>query len=120
MALRWMLTLFMVGSGSLHFIVPDIFIGMIPDALPAPAALVYISGVFEILGGLGLILPATRRLAAWGLVALFLAVVPANVNMAVNHLPFGTHEVPSWALWARLPLQLLLIAWAYRFTKPDR
>ena len=93
---------------------------MMPAVLPAPWTLVYLSGVAEILGGLGLILPATRRLAAWGLIALFIAVFPANLNMAQNHLPLGTTEVPSWALWARLPLQLLLIWWAASFTRRDR
>lgn len=115
--LRWTLTVFMVFAGSLHFIVPDVYVSMMPSALPAHLALVYISGVCEMLGGLGLILPQTRRLAAWGLVALLVAVLPANINMAVNHLPLGKWETPVWALWARLPLQLLLIAWAYRFTR---
>jgi uncharacterized membrane protein len=118
-ALRWLLTIVMVGAGANHFLNPAPYLGMMPAALPAPEALVYISGVFEILGGLGLILPATRRLAAWGLIALFVAVFPANLNMAVNHLPLGTTEVPTWALWARLPLQLVAIAWAYWYTRPD-
>jgi len=118
-ALRWGLTIFMVGAGVNHFLVPETYDAMVPRALPAPALLVQISGVFEVLGGLGLILPATRRLAAWGLVALFVAVFPANINMAINHLPLGTHELPTWALWGRLPLQFLLIAWAYTFTRAD-
>jgi uncharacterized membrane protein len=118
--LRWVFTVVMVGAGANHFIDPETYIAMMPDLLPAHRALVYLSGIAEIAGGLGLILPATRRLAAWGLVALFVAVFPANVNMAVNQLPLGGMEVPAWALWARLPLQLLFIAWAYWFTKPDR
>jgi uncharacterized membrane protein len=77
-----------------------------------------LSGAAEILGGLGLILPATRRLAAWGLIALLVAVFPANVNMAINHLPLGTTHVPAWALWARLPLQVVMGAWVYLFTRP--
>ena len=117
---RWVLTIFMVGAGVNHFYNPAPYLGMMPAVLPAPLALVYVSGVAEILGGLGLIPPATRRLAAWGLIALFIAVFPANLNMAVNHLPLGTQALPSWALWARLPLQLLLIWWAATFTRPDR
>jgi len=117
---RWALTIFMVGAGVNHFRSPEPYVGMMPAVLPAPLALVYLSGVAEILGGLGLILPATRRLAAWGLIALFIAVFPANLNMALNHLPLGTVELPSWALWARLPLQLLLIWWAASFTRRDR
>jgi uncharacterized membrane protein len=119
LALQWLLTVFMVAAGLNHFISPAPYVAMMPDALPAPLALVYVSGVAEIAGGLGLILPATRRAAAWGLIALFVAVFPANLNMAINELPLGTMHVPTWALWARLPLQLVLIAWAYWFTRPD-
>jgi uncharacterized membrane protein len=118
--LRWLLTVFMVAAGANHFIAPAPYAAMIPDALPAHYALVYVSGVAEMLGGLGLIVPATRRLAGWGLVALFVAVFPANLNMAIHHLPLGTRVVPAWALWARLPLQAVLIAWAYRSSKEPR
>jgi uncharacterized membrane protein len=76
-----------------------------------------VSGVFEILGGVGLLVPATQRLAAWGLVALYVAVFPANVNMALHRIPLGKMEMPVWALWARLPLQGVLIAWAFWFTR---
>lgn len=117
-ALRWLLTAAMVAAGANHFIAPATYVAMMPAALPAHLALVYVSGVAEIAGGLGLILPATRRLAAWGLVALLLAVFPANVNMAIHHLPLGARAVPAWALWARLPLQALLIAWAWWYTRP--
>ena len=116
---RWILTLLMVGAGANHFLSPEPYVAMIPRALPAPWELVYISGVAEILGGLGLILPATRRLAAWGLIALFIAIFPANLNMAINHLPLGHYRLPDWALWARLPLQLVLIWWASSFTRRD-
>ena len=115
--LRWLLTVLMVVAGINHFVSPATYVGMMPSLLPAPLALVYISGIAEIVGGLGLILPATRRLTAWGLIALFVAVFPANVNMAVNHLRLGTSDVPIWALWARLPLQVVLIAWAWLFTR---
>ena len=118
--LRWLLTVVMVGAGVNHFIAPATYDAMMPDVLPAHRALVYLSGIAEIAGGLGLILPATRRLAAWGLVLLFVAVFPANVNMAINDLSLGSTTVPTWALWARLPLQLVFIAWAYWFTRPDR
>ncbi len=96
------------------------YVAMMPAALPWHLALVYISGVAEVAGGLGLLVPRTRRAAAWGLIALFIAVFPANVNMAVNELPLGTKAVPTWALWARLPLQLVLIAWAYAVRGPRR
>lgn len=120
LVLRWVLTVFMVAAGANHFVNPAPYLGMMPAELPASwhLALVYVSGVFEMLGGLGLIAAPTRRAAAWGLVALLLAVFPANVNMAVNHLPLGDSAVPAWALWARLPLQAVLIAWAWWFTRP--
>jgi uncharacterized membrane protein len=114
---RWALTVGMVGAGINHFLAPATYEAMMPDALPAHAALVAISGVAEILGGLGLILPATRRLAAYGLIALLIAVFPANINMALNDLPLGASRVPAWALWARLPLQLVLIWWTYRVSR---
>ena len=118
--LRWVLTVFMVGAGANHFVMPDTYVAMIPPSLPAPLALVYISGVAELAGGLGLILPATRRLAGWGIIALLLAVFPANLHMAIHHLPLGGHVVPAWALWARLPLQLVLIAWAALYARAPR
>jgi uncharacterized membrane protein len=118
--LRWLLTIVMVVAGANHFIDPATYVAMMPSALPWPLELVYVSGAFEILGGLGLIHPRTRRLAGWGLVALFIAVFPANVNMAVNHLPLAGRPVPEWALWARLPLQVVFILWAWWVARPSR
>jgi uncharacterized membrane protein len=115
--LRWLLTIVMVGAGLNHFLSPATYVAMMPEVLPAHLALVYVSGIAEMAGGLGLILPATRKLAAWGLVLLFLAVFPANLNMALNDLPLGGSAVPTWALWARLPLQIVFIAWAWWFTR---
>ena len=79
--LRWVLTVVFVGAGANHFLNPAPYLGMMPAELPASthAPLVYISGVFEILGGLGLILPATRRLAAWGLIAEFAGIFDDSV-----------------------------------------
>ena len=115
--LRWVLTIFMVGAGINHFRSPAPYLGMMPAELPHPELLVQLSGIAEILGGLGLILPQTRRLTAWCLIALFVAIFPANLNMALNHLPLGDQPVAPALLWARLPLQLVLIVWAYRYTK---
>jgi uncharacterized membrane protein len=80
-----------------------------------PRTLVAVSGFFEILGGVGLLVKRVQRAAAWGLVALFIAVFPANVNMAVNKI-FTDNP---WILWGRLPFQAVLIAWAWWFTRPD-
>jgi uncharacterized membrane protein len=118
--LRWLLTVIMVGSGVYHFAHPAPYIAMMPEALPAHRLLVYLSGAFEIAGGLGLILPQTRRLAAWGLVLLFLAVFPANINMAVNDIPLDGRPLPAWARWGRLPLQAGFIAWAWWYTRRER
>ena len=118
--LRWLLAAFMTAAGVNHFVSPEPYVAMMPAVLPAPLALVYLSGVAEIAGGVGLVPRRTRRLAAWGLVALLVAVFPANINMAVNELPLGDRTVPTWALWARLPLQLVLIAWAWLFTRDER
>jgi len=118
--LRWLLTLFMVAAGANHFVAPAAYLAMMPSALPVPGALVAISGVAEILAGRSLILPATRRLAGWGLIVIFVAIFPANVNMAVHQLPLGDRVVPSWALWARLPLQVVLVVWAYWCSQPAK
>lgn len=116
--LRWLLTVVMVAAGANHFLAAPTYVAMMPAEIPESwhLTLVYVSGIAEMLGGLGLILPATRRAAAWGLIALFVAVFPANVNMAVNHLKLGDSAVPAWALWARLPLQGVLVVWARWFT----
>ena len=118
--LRWAATAFFVGAGANHFVNPAPYLAMMPAELPTAwhGPLNVISGAAEILGGLGLILPATRRFAAWGLIALLIAVFPANVNMAMNELPLGTTHVPTWLLWARLPVQVVMVAWVYLFTRP--
>ena len=104
----------MTTVGVLHFVRPQGFVRIVPTFLPAPLALVYISGLAEIAGGLGLLWSRTRRLASWGLIALYIAVFPANMNMAVNHLQIdAAHPLPDWVLWARLPFQFAFIALAW-------
>jgi len=113
----WALAIAMIAIGVLHFVRPQPFVRIVPDYLPAPLALVYISGFFEILGGLGLLLPATRAWAAWGLIALYVAVFPANIHMLTHNISLDPKKpIPRWALWLRLPFQLVFIAWAYWFT----
>jgi uncharacterized membrane protein len=109
--LRGLIGMGMVAIGILHFARPEPFVRIVPRFLPAPLVLVYVSGFFEIAGGLGLLWSRTRRWAARGLIALYLAVFPANINMAINEIqltPGG--DIPSWAMWARLPLQAVIIA----------
>ena len=101
----------------MHFLVPRAFLAIVPDYLPDHLALVRISGLAEIAGGLGVLFPATRRPAAWCLAALLVAVFPANLWMAQNPSRFSS--IPAWALWARLPLQIPLIAWAWLYTRAE-
>ena len=114
-ALRWLLSAIMLYTGVMHFVKPEPFVKIVPDWLPAPRALVAVSGFFEILGGVGLQVPRVRKPAAWGLVALYLAVFPANVNMAIHKI----YTDNPWILWGRLPFQAVLIAWAWWYTRPD-
>ncbi len=108
----------MVAVGVRHFTHPEPFVRIVPPFLPAPEALVAISGVFEILGGVGVVIPATRRWAALGLIALFVAVFPANLYMAWENVQmFDDRVTPAWAAWARLPLQAVFIAWAWAIAK---
>jgi len=110
---RLVLAVAMIAVGVLHFVHPDGFVKIVPSFLPAPRALVLVSGFFEILGGLGLLHPRTRRSAAIGLIALYFAVFPANINMAMNDIqPAGGH-IPEVLLWLRLPLQIGLVALAW-------
>ena len=103
-------TLFIV-AGILHFVRTDIFASIVPPYLPAPKMLVYISGVFEIIGGLGLLIPQTRRMACWGLILLLIAVFPANLYMATDPEKFVDAGIPLWAIYLRLPFQGVLILW---------
>ncbi|MBK7862992.1 MAG: DoxX family protein [Archangiaceae bacterium] len=104
----------MMFAGLSHFLVPKTFELIVPRVLPFRRALVYLSGVAEAALGAGLLFPQTQALAAWGLIALFIAVFPANVSQALRKIPYG--KAPLWLTWARLPLQALLIAWAWAFT----
>ncbi|NUO52128.1 MAG: DoxX family membrane protein [Polyangiaceae bacterium] len=112
--LRYLLAALVAMVGITHFASPEPFVKMMPSIFPAPLVWVYLSGAAEV--GLGILLAwnATRRLAAFGMIALFCAVFPANINMAVNGIQLDPlNPIPTWALWARLPLQALLIAWAW-------
>ncbi|MBA3858605.1 MAG: hypothetical protein C0507_16990 [Cyanobacteria bacterium PR.3.49] len=104
-----------VGIGILHFTNTSTFTRIVPDFIPYPDWAVYISGVMEILGGVLMYFRKTRRFASYFLIVLLIAVFPANINMAVNHIDFG--KVPTVVLWARLPLQALLIYWVYQLRK---
>jgi uncharacterized membrane protein len=117
--LRVMLAICIIVVGTLHFAVPDPFVKIVPDYLPHHLALVYISGFFEILGGIGILVPPVSQAAAWGLVLLFIAVFPANINMAINEIDLPGIPDSSVLRWGRLPLQAVLIAWALWYTRAD-
>lgn len=106
-------TLFVV-AGFAHFRATGFFMRIMPPYLPHHRELVLVSGVFEILLGVALLIPATSRAAAWGLVALLIAVFPANIHLYQHRdqfpLPFAVHLL-------RLPAQGLLIWWAYAYTR---
>ena len=115
---RVILAAAMIAVGVTHFISPEGFVRIVPKALPAPLALVYVSGFFEALGGVGILIPRVRSAAGWGLVALYACVFPANINMAVNVIQIGDAHLPVWALWLRLPFQVLFMVCAWWCTRP--
>lgn len=120
--LRYVMGPLYVVAGILHFVVPELYVQIVPPILPAPMALVYLSGVAEIGVGAGLLVPRTRRYAAWATVLLLVAIFPANVYMAthgvvVDGLP-GSGDPSPLVRWGRLPLQGVLILWALWYTRP--
>ena len=98
---------FFIGAGILHFVLQDFFSSIVPPYFSNPEVLVRISGVFEILGGIGILIERIRQWAGYGLIALCVAVLPANIHMAMN--PDQFPDIPMVFLYARLPLQALII-----------
>lgn len=108
-----MALLYMI-AGIMHFQYPKVYFKIIPPLFKHKKWINWISGAAEIILAIGLVIPATRPLAAWGIIALLIAVFPANVY----HLQLGGAgmKIPKWILWLRLPFQGLLIYWAYLYT----
>ena len=107
------LAAFFTTTGVLHFVIPRSYEAMMPPSLPAHREAVIVSGIAEIAGGAAVLPPRTRRFARWWLLALLVAVFPANVHMALNPEQvrgLDLDRIPRWALWARLPLQPLAMA----------
>lgn len=113
--LRLLFGAFLIVAGVTHFTNPDFFTAIVPPYLPWPEMLVAVSGVAEIVIGVLLMVPATSRVAGWFAIALLIAVFPANIHMAMN--PQRYPDVPLSALLIRLPLQGVMIALAYWFTR---
>ncbi|WP_119841829.1 DoxX family protein [Salinibacter ruber] len=107
----YLIALLFAAAGTAHFVRPSAFARIVPPYLPAPYALVYVSGAAELLDALGVLVPGLRRYAGWGLILLALAVFPANVHMALH--PADFEGIPAWALYLRLPLQVALVGWIY-------
>ena len=107
-----------VAVGVTHFTHTEFFLDVMPPYLPAHLELVWLSGVFEVLGGLGLLVKRTRRFASLGLIALLVAVYPANIHMAMN--PGLYPSIDPWLLYARLPLQFVMLGWVYWSTLTRR
>ena len=112
------LSLFFINVGVDHFINPDFYLNIMPDYLPFHAEAVYLSGFFEILGGIVVLIPKLRDLARWGLISLLIAVFPANIYMAMNPNLFP--EFSLALLYFRLPLQFLFIFWVLKATEMVR
>lgn len=104
-------------AGVNHFASPDFYLAMMPPYLPAHLELVYLSGLCEIAGGLAVLPARTRRAGGWWLIAVLIGVFPANVHMALHPEQFP--DFPVWGLTLRLPLQFLLMAWAWWATQED-
>ena len=113
---RTLISLLFVAGGLNHFRSPALYAQIMPPYLPFPLALVYLSGVAEIAGGVGVAMPKTRRAAGWGLLALLLAIFPANVYMATDRVVPGNYQLSDALLWARLPLQFVLMFWVWSAT----
>lgn len=112
-----------VAAGLMHFVVPGLYAQIIPPVFPAPLTLVYLSGLAEIALGLGVMIPRTRRIAAWGLVALLIAIFPANIYMATSNVvlvgaPEFLSNPSTVGRWGRLPFQAVFILWAWWYTRP--
>ena len=112
------IALFFLTGGIAHFVVADFFIKAMPDYLAYHKELVLVSGVLEILGGIGILIPQTRLLAGYGLIALIIAVYPANINMALH--PEKYQNIAELMLYMRLPLQFILLWFVWWAIAPER
>ncbi len=119
---RWVLGLGFIAAGIPHLTATDSYLPVMPPWLPWPRELVLLSGAGEILGGLGALWPRerVRSAAGWGLVALLVAVFPANLHMALHDVPLGGRHLSPAVRWGRLPFQIVFIAWAWWATRPAK
>jgi uncharacterized membrane protein len=118
--IRTLLAMFMTVAGILHFTNPEFFVRIVPSIFPDPLLITWISGACELLLGPALIFRRTRYVAGLALMLFYVAVFPANLNMALHPAETGGGDLPAWALWLRLPLQGVLIALAWWVSRPDQ
>lgn len=111
-----LMSLFYTAAGINHFVNPNFYLRMMPPYLPLHLELVYLSGLIEVALGIAIAIPRVRHLAAWGIIALLIAVYPANIHMALHPELFP--EFSRLGLYLRLPVQILFIVWAYWYTSP--
>lgn len=97
-------------AGTSHFLNPAAYVKIMP---PHPLTMIYISGLAEIVGGIGLLISPLRKVAVFELIALLVAIFPANIYMAMNNIQVTSAAIPNWLLWARLPVQIVLAWWLW-------
>jgi uncharacterized membrane protein len=116
-----LLSAFYFSSGVLHFAKPENYLKIMPPNFPAPALLIALSGIAECALAIGVLVPKTRKLAAWGIVALLVAVFPANVYMYTHSVETGgaAYDVATGILYWRLWLQAGFVLWAYWHSRPE-
>jgi uncharacterized membrane protein len=121
LGLRILLGVFMILAGVRHFTHPDFYLQLMPPYIPAHKLMVDLSGVAEVVLGIGLLVPHAMisRLSAWGIIALLIAIFPANIHVYLHREEIFP-DVPAALHLIRLPLQGLLILWAWWFTRPPR
>jgi uncharacterized membrane protein len=118
LVLLWVMAAFYVLAGVNHFVQPGVYLPMMPPYLPWHLALVYLSGIAEVGLGIAVLMPDWRKSAAWGLILMLIAIFPANLHIAMNNVPlFGNTEGFGVWNWVRLPVQAVLIAWAWWYTR---
>ena len=110
------LSTFFIYTGIHHFVNPGFYLSIMPPAFPLHTEAVYISGFFEVVGGVCVLIPRLRKIAGWGLVALLVAVYPANIYMAIT--PEAFPDIHVSLLYVRLAFQFVFFYWAFSVTRP--
>ena len=111
-------SLFYVAAGINHFWHSKTYTAIMPPHYSDPLLMVQVSGAAEVLGGVGLLVPSTRRISSWGIIAMLVVYFDVHLYMAAHTERFA--PLPAWAMYARLPLQFVLIAWAYAYARPQK